>query len=203
MRGGKIVRSMITAVVAIALLLLLAGCSQEPVTAPTTEAYVEARAQAKTKTERAQAQAASQRPTTKPGTGAVLDQAGETNLADGFGAVGDRYVYESEGRRDPFRAFQFMNDEEATGDFGPLGDYELQQLSVVAVVWDTGKPRALVADPGGRSFIVHEGSQIGKNKGRVIHIGDNLVLVKETYVNFAGEQTTKDVEMRIRSSQGG
>ena len=35
------------------------------------------------------------------------------------------------------------------------------------------------------------------------HIGDNLVLVKETYENFAGEQTTKDVELRIRLSQGG
>ena len=39
--------------------------------------------------------------------------------------------------------------------------------------------------------------------GRVVHIGDNLVLVKETYVDFAGEQSTKDVEMRIRRSQGG
>jgi hypothetical protein len=37
----------------------------------------------------------------------------------------------------------------------------------------------------------------------VIHIGDNLVLVKETYENLAGEQTTKDVELRIRLSQGG
>ena len=50
---------------------------------------------------------------------------------------------------------------------------------------------------------MREGSAIGKNNGQVIHIGDNLVLVKETYENFAGEQTTKDVELRIRLSQGG
>jgi len=48
-----------------------------------------------------------------------------------------------------------------------------------------------------------KGSRVGKNSGRVIHIGDNLVLVKETYVDFAGEQSTKDVEMRIRRRQGG
>jgi len=71
------------------------------------------------------------------------------------------------------------------------------------VVWDTRRPRALVADPSGRAFVVHEGSQIGKNAGRVIHIGDNLVLVKETYVDYEGNQSTKDVEMRIRRSQGG
>ena len=44
---------------------------------------------------------------------------------------------------------------------------------------------------------------MGKNEGRVVHIGDNLVLVKETYEDFEGERTTKDVELRIRGSQGG
>ena len=53
------------------------------------------------------------------------------------------------------------------------------------------------------SYIVEEGTRVGKNDGRVIHIGDNLVLVKETYEDFAGERTTKDVELRIRGSQGG
>ncbi len=71
------------------------------------------------------------------------------------------------------------------------------------MIWDANNPRALILDPGGRAYIIHEGSQIGKNSGQVIHIGDNLVLVKETYENLAGEQTTKDVELRIRLSQGG
>ena len=181
-----------------ALLALLVGCAEEPVTAPSTQDYASAVEQAKTARARTQAS----KPQAAPTTGAVLEE-GDSNLEVGFGAMDERYAYDPTDMRDPFRSFQYMNEEEPTGDFGPLGDYELQQLSVVAVVWDTGKPRALVADPGGRSFIVHEGSQIGKNNGRVIHIGDNLVLVKETYVNFAGEQTTKDVEMRIRRSQGG
>lgn len=182
----------------IALLVLLVGCAEEPVTAPSTQDYTAAVAQAKANRERTQQAAAA----SQPEPGAVLEE-GESHLQEGFGDVGETYAYDPTDKRDPFRSFQFMNEEEPTGAFGPLADYELQQLSVVAVVWDTGRPRALVADPGGRSFIVHEGTQIGKNKGRVIHIGDNLVLVKETYVNFAGEQTTKDVEMRIRRSQGG
>lgn len=183
---------------AIALLVLLVGCAEEPVTAPSTADYAAAVAQAKTTHTRVNPAAVDP----AAASGQVLEE-GESNLEDGFGKVGEAYSYDPTGKRDPFRSFQFMNEEEPTGDFGPLADYELQQLSVVAVVWDTGRPRALVADPGGRSFIVHEGTQIGKNKGRIIHIGDNLVLVKETYVNFAGEETTKDVEMRIRRSQGG
>ena len=31
----------------------------------------------------------------------------------------------------------------------------------------------------------------------------NLVVVKETYVDFLGQETTKDIEMRIRRSEGG
>jgi hypothetical protein len=37
----------------------------------------------------------------------------------------------------------------------------------------------------------------------VIDIDDNLIIVKETYVDFLGQETTKDIEMRIRRSEGG
>jgi type IV pilus assembly protein PilP len=123
-------------------------------------------------------------------------------------ASGERgYFYDPRGKRDPFRSILFADaDADADSDkkdFGPLGDFELGQLELQAVIWDASNPRALILDPGGRSYIVREGAAIGKNNGQVIHIGDNLVLVKETYENFAGERTTKDVELRIRLSQGG
>ncbi len=123
----------------------------------------------------------------------------------GSGYVGGSqdYFYDPRGKRDPFRSIRYLNAEAEKKDFGPLGDFELGQLELSAVIWDAGNPRALVLDPGGRSYIVRAGSAIGKNNGQVIHIGDNLVLVKETYENFAGEKTTKDVELRIRLSQGG
>jgi len=86
---------------------------------------------------------------------------------------------------------------------GPLEQFELEQLAVVALVWDGARARAMVSDPSGTTYTIAVGSRMGKNAGKVIHIGDNLVLVKETYVDFAGEQTTKDVEIYIRRSQGG
>ncbi len=125
--------------------------------------------------------------------------------ASGSGyAPADRdYFYDPRNKRDPFRSIRYMNANKEEKDFGPLGDFELSQLEISAVIWDAGNPRALILDPGGRSYIVQEGSAIGKNNGQVIHIGDNLILVEETYENFAGERTTKDVELRIRLSQGG
>ena len=125
--------------------------------------------------------------------------------ASGSGyAPADRdYFYDPRNKRDPFRSIRYMNANKEEKDFGTLGDFELSQLEISAVIWDAGNPRALILDPGGRSYIVQEGSAIGKNNGQVIHIGDNLILVEETYENFAGERTTKDVELRIRLSQGG
>jgi type IV pilus assembly protein PilP len=125
---------------------------------------------------------------------------GSTSYATG----GQDYFYDPTGKRDPFRSFQFDDEgKREKKSSGPLSEFELGQLELSAVIWDHNNPRALILDPGGRSYIVREGSQIGKNNGEVIHIGDNLVLVKETYENFAGERTTKDVELRIRLSQGG
>jgi hypothetical protein len=184
-------------VLALALMVPLAGCQEDPVTAPTVSEYAAQRDAMK--------QAANKRnKISAPGAAAAAGPAPvEGELDGGFGSVEKGYAYEPHGKRDPFRSFQFVDEEVPKVGFGPLGDYELGQLSVVAVVWDAGRPRALVADPGGRSFVIREGSQIGKNSGMVIHIGDNLVLVKETYVDFEGHQTTRDVEMRIRRSQGG
>ena len=50
---------------------------------------------------------------------------------------------------------------------------------------------------------LREGDGIGKNDGTILSIDDNLMLVKETYVDFVGDKTTKEIEMRVRQGQGG
>ncbi|MGH0037780.1 MAG: pilus assembly protein PilP [Myxococcota bacterium] len=179
------------------LLVALAGCGDEPPTGPTTADLKAERAALaeKMKNQDSRAQQAN----------VMAAETGSAEEKTEFGGAGADYVYDSTGKRDPFRSFRWEREQEVAdeGTLGPLEQFELEQLDVTAVIWSTHRPRALVEDPSGRSYIVHEGTRIGKNDGLVIHIGDNLVLVKETYVDFAGEQTTKDVELRIRRSQGG
>ncbi len=112
------------------------------------------------------------------------------------------YRYDPEGQPDPFRSF-IRREPELEANQSPLERFDLSQLSVSAIMWGTDRPRALITDPAGKGYIVSEGAAIGKNKGRVVKIHDNLIRVKETYVDFAGEQSTKDVEMRISTRQGG
>ncbi len=127
----------------------------------------------------------------------------ETTIG-GVGLVAGRFRYDPAGKRDPFRSFLFERPENMPElARGPLEQFDVSQLSLVAVVWDVGSARALVQDPSGMSFIIAEGTRVGKNAGRVLRIGDNAVVVKETYVDYRGKETTRDVEMRIRMSEGG
>ena len=182
-------KSMLVLGLSLTIGLATAGCGgEEPSSAPTTSDYAKERDQLAARKAKGE----------KPGKA-------RKGSGTSYAAGGRDYFYDPTDKRDPFRSFQFDDEAKKTDQkaFGPLADFELGQLELSAVIWDHNNPRALILDPGGRSYIVREGSQIGKNNGEVIHIGDNVVLVKETYENFAGERTTKDVELRIRLSQGG
>jgi type IV pilus assembly protein PilP len=198
-RGAHMgIRAAILLCFALTIVMGTTGCGEEPVsTAPTAADFEKDRA--------ALAARAPAKPQTAKTADAANDQAIAASDADetGYAAGGQDYFYDPRNKRDPFRSYRFVGESGPEKTFGPLGDFELGQLELSAVIWDATNPRALILDPGGRSYIVREGSQIGKNSGQVIHMGDNLVLVKETYENFAGERTTKDVELRIRLSQGG
>lgn len=177
---------------------LAVGCEKGASNAPTVQAYEQKRAELMKQREKSGAgKAVARKAPATPKEGA----------ADGGGLVsgGEAYTYDAMEKRDPFRSF--VVDEasrRAEHERGPLEQFDLSQITVVAVVWGTDRPRALVTDPSGRGYVVQEGTPIGKNDGQVIRIGDNSLLVKETYVDYLGEATTKEIEMRIRSkSQGG
>lgn len=113
------------------------------------------------------------------------------------------YHYDPTGKPDPFRSFvTSLKKTEVASQSTPLERFDLGQLKLDGIVWGD-KPRALVRDPSGKAYIVAEGTAMGKNDGRVIKIDDNVVIVKETYVDFLGKATTKDIEMRLHERQGG
>lgn len=193
-------RRLVAIAILASLIGLTAGCGEEAVTGPTAADY-------KAERERLLAQMKKNKgkkapPAAAAAAAAAAPQQTAQNEGGAFGSMSETYTYEKKGKRDPFQPYRH-NAWVREDTQGPLMAYELEQLSVVAVVWDTNNPRALVADPRGDTHVVREGTPIGKNDGLVIHIGDNMVLVKETYVDFAGEMTTNDVELRIRSTQGG
>ena len=124
--------------------------------------------------------------------------------ASSFGTQGQGVVYDPAGKRDPFRSFILDRLKEMdSAAKGPLEQFDLSQLSVNGIVWLTERRRALILDPSGQGYIIQEGDPIGKNDGRVIAIDDNVVVVREAYVDFHGDTTTKEIEMRVRQTEGG
>ena len=181
----------------LAVLTLVVGCEKGGTNAPSVQDYEQKRAQLIQRHDKEGGQAVAQhKAAATPG-----------QSPDGSGLVsgGSDYVYDAANKRDPFRSFVLDQAERmAKHERGPLEQFDLSQLTLVAVVWGTQRPRALVSDPSGRGYVVQEGTPIGKNDGEVIRIGDTAVLVKETYVDYLGEATTKEIEMRVRSkAQGG
>ena len=171
------------------------GCSEDTPAGAAANEFAEARAAA--------AQAA--HPVVPPPAVAPAAPMEKIDPVSGVAQIDTGYSYDETGKRDPFRSFVCDRPDkmQAVAEAGPLGQFDLSQLEVVAVVWRTGNARALVEDPSGESYIIGAGAAIGKNRGHVISIDDNTVVVKETYVDYLGQETTKDVEMRMRRSEGG
>ena len=182
---------------ALAIVLIApAACQESNPVGPSTSDFQAARAQ---QAEKLAKRRSAPKPPPKVAAAKKADEAS-------FGAAGEDYAYDPKGKRDPFRSFEWEQlklEMLASDDRGPLENFDVMQLSVVGVVWKNDNARALIQDPSGMTYIIGEGARIGKNDGRVTGIADNLVVVEETYVDTMGEKTTKDIEMRIRVTEGG
>jgi type IV pilus assembly protein PilP len=194
----------IAAIASSIALLALVGCEEES-TQPTTAEFQQERAALNARVAARKAKKASSgAPAVAPPSQVAAVPKG-TPADNTFVGSGRGMVYDRTNLRDPFRSFEWERREIATQDTvgGPLEQFDVSQLSLIAVVWKTGSARALVEDPGGQSYIVGRGTRIGKNDGTVTQIDDNLVVVNETYEDYLGNVTKKDIEMRIRRSEGG
>lgn len=177
-------------------LIGLLGCQEEAPTGPTNADFSAARKELAEKLKKGKKKVVrKQQP---------AEAAGESEET-AFATVDRSYRYESKGKRDPFRSFEWERPDRLVDDAtrSPLERYDLAQLDVVAVVWETNNAKALVIDPSGQSYVVGQGARLGKNQGFVKAIKDNHVVVKETYVDHLGQKSTKDIEMRMRGSEGG
>jgi type IV pilus assembly protein PilP len=194
----------IAAIASSIALLALVGCEEES-TQPTTAEFQQERAALNARVAARKAKKASSgAPAVAPPSQIAAVPKG-TPADDTFVGSGRGMVYDRTNLRDPFRSFEWERREIAIQGTvgGPLEQFDVSQLSLIAVVWKTGSARALVEDPGGQSYIVGRGTRIGKNDGTVTQIDDNLVVVNETYEDYLGNITKKDIEMRIRRSEGG
>jgi type IV pilus assembly protein PilP len=183
------------------LVLLLAGCQEKPVGMTTSDLDKERAAAVARAGQQPQGGASDPVKGAKGGKAAP----GDAQVATNYGSQEFGYVYDPTGKKDPFRSFVLdrLKEQDENSAASPLAQFDLGQLSVTGMVWQSDRRRALVLDPSGQAYIVKVGDRIGKNEGEILEIGDASLVVRESYVDFHGDKTTKEIEMRIRQSTGG
>ena len=112
-------------------------------------------------------------------------------------------VYDSTGRRDPFRPPRANQTTLAGEARTPLQRYDLGQLKLVAVIYDADKPTAVVEDDAGLGYIVKVGTPIGANGGAVKSIEKGTVRVEEESIDFYGDRQTSVVVMELATDERG
>jgi type IV pilus assembly protein PilP len=112
------------------------------------------------------------------------------------------YQYNPVGKRDPFRSALSDGDlAKRTGKTlctDPLCQWDLDQLTLVAVVTGDANPIAMVEDPSGRGHIIRRNSKVGKQDGRVGQILRDSVIVTEYWQGPDGKTKPNPVAMKLK-----
>lgn len=123
---------------------------------------------------------------------AMIDLNQGTHISELF----KKYDYDPTGRRDPFKTIK-INHELKIDLTSPLEKWDLEQFTVVGILWGGKEPRAMIKDPEGKLFTVSKKTKIGKNNGQIIKIREGEIVVLES-AKYDGElrNETRTLEMK-------
>jgi len=115
------------------------------------------------------------------------------------------YVYNPVGKRDPFRspdaepaaqaALASQNCNE------PLCRFDVDQLTLVAVVTGDANPLAMVQDPAGRGYFVRRNTRVGRQGGKVTQIMSDALVITEYFTTPDGKTTANPVTLAIKAEK--
>lgn len=110
------------------------------------------------------------------------------------------YNYEQKDRRDPFISLADLAKAKPQQKKGgrAIENYDINEIQLSAIVWDSNQYYALVTLPDRKSFTVKRGMVLGLYGGRVEQITKNLVLIREQIKDYKGQLKTKDTILRLR-----
>jgi type IV pilus assembly protein PilP len=115
------------------------------------------------------------------------------------------YVYNPIGKRDPFRS---PDAEPATQAAlanatctEPLCRFDIDQLTLVAVVSGDANPLAMVQDPAGRGYFVRRNTRVGRQGGKVTQIMSDALVITEYFTTPDGKTTANPVTLAIKSEK--
>ena len=119
--------------------------------------------------------------------------------------TGPAYIYNPIGKRDPFRSPDLdlarASSVSNAACNEPLCKFDLDQLTLVAVVSGDSNPVAMVQDPQGRGYILHRNTRIGRQGGKVTQILRDSVIVTEYFTAPDGKSNANQLTLAIKADR--
>ena len=119
--------------------------------------------------------------------------------------TGPAYIYNPIGKRDPFRSPDLDLARASSVNNAacnePLCKFDLDQLTLVAVVSGDSNPVAMVQDPQSRGYILHRNTRIGRQGGKVTQILRDSVIVTEYFSAPDGKSNANQVTLAIKADR--
>jgi type IV pilus assembly protein PilP len=119
--------------------------------------------------------------------------------------AGPAYIYNPIGKRDPFRSPDLdLARASAVSNAAcnePLCKFDLDQLTLVAVVSGDSNPVAMVQDSQGRGYILHRNTRIGRQGGKVTQILRDSVIVTEYFTAPDGKSNANQLTLAIKADR--
>lgn len=110
------------------------------------------------------------------------------------------YDYRGVDKRDPFAIYSGIKKVQPGVKLGPvtqLERFDLEQLRLVAIMWNVAKPKALVVDPENNNYIVFKKTRVGRRNGYVAEIREGEMIIMET-IERDGQVTYQPRVIRLQ-----
>lgn len=109
------------------------------------------------------------------------------------------YTYNPFGKRDPFESFIKDESDIRPRSDNPLLNYDLAKFKLTGIVWGMANPKAIVVDGAGRGHIISRGTRIGINRGKVLRILKDQIVIAEEYRDPLGKLMVSEYYMKLES----
>ncbi|MGD8251865.1 MAG: pilus assembly protein PilP [Desulfobacterales bacterium] len=139
---------------------------------------------------------------------------GGEQIAAGNPLASVKAPYNPDGKIDPFRPlFQKEEQEQPTKTIEkakkkperprtPLERLDLGQLKLVAVVYSNALKKALVEEDSGKGYVLELGTSVGRERGKVIEIQKDRVIIEQEFEDDFGDQVVKQKELKLQKPPG-
>ncbi|MBI4653517.1 MAG: pilus assembly protein PilP [Nitrospirae bacterium] len=114
------------------------------------------------------------------------------------------YVYDPEGKRDPFAPLIAITKEKAKKSevIGTLEGYDIGDFKLIATAKKAGQYYGLLLTPDSKAYTVREGATIGLQKGTIKKITNNRVIIIEHSKDYEGKLKQREIVLELLKGEG-